>query len=53
MWKKGTIETHLNLAGKKEAVWAKFLDDLDNSDLPTLLPDDYLEIQKCMNWLLS
>lgn len=53
VWKKGTIEKHLNLTGKKEALWAQFLNDLDNSDLQTLLPDDYVEIQNCINWLLD
>jgi len=53
IWKKGTIEKHLSLTGKKEAVWAKFLDDLENSNLQTLLPNDYAEIQNCINWLLT
>jgi putative ATP-dependent endonuclease of OLD family len=53
VWKKGTIEKHLNLNGKKEAVWAKFIDDLENSNLPTLLPNDFVEIQNCINWLLT
>ncbi|MEG0107743.1 MAG: hypothetical protein RR705_02685, partial [Lachnospiraceae bacterium] len=41
IWKKGTIENHLNLTGKNESVWAKFCNDLEQNDLQTLLPDDY------------
>lgn len=29
--KKGTLEKHLNLHGKKEAIWAKFTDDLEKT----------------------
>lgn len=53
VWKKGTIENHLNLQGKNEAVWAKFCNDLDASNLQAHLPNDYQEIENCINWLLQ
>jgi len=53
VWKKGTIENHLNLQGKNEIVWAKFCNDLEVSDLQTLLPNDFQEIENCINWLLQ
>jgi putative ATP-dependent endonuclease of the OLD family len=53
IWRKGTIEKHLNLNGKKEAVWAKFSADLENSNLATLFPNDHQEITECIQWLLE
>lgn len=53
VWRKGTIEKHLLLSAKKEAVWAKFSDDLDKSDLADLLPHEHEEIEACVQWLLS
>lgn len=53
VWKKGTIEDHLHLNGKSNQIWASFCASLDSSDLETLLPDDYEEIQNCINWILS
>ena len=53
VWNKGTIENHLNLPGKNEAIWSTFISALDTTDLATLLPDDYLEIENCINWILS
>lgn len=52
VWKKGTIENHLNLNGKTEAIWAAFASSLDLSTLQVLLPHDYQEIEDCINWLL-
>lgn len=53
VWKKGTIETHLNLAGKTEAIWATFASSLDSSTLQVLLPQDFQEIEDCVNWLFA
>lgn len=53
VWKKGTIENHLNLQGKNEAIWAKFCSDLEASNLQAFLPNDYQEIENCINWLLQ
>lgn len=53
VWKKGTIEKHLNLAGKTEAIWATFANSLDSSTLPVLLPNDYQEVENCINWLFE
>jgi putative ATP-dependent endonuclease of OLD family len=52
VWKKGTIENHLNLNGKTEAIWAAFASALDLSTLQVLLPHDYQEIEDCINWIL-
>ncbi len=53
VWNKGTIENHLNLDGKNEAVWATFTKTLETSDLITMLPNDFQEIENCINWLLA
>lgn len=53
VWSKGTIENHLNLSGKNEAIWASFINTLETTDLQTLLPNDYEEIENCINWILS
>jgi len=52
VWKKGTIEKHLQLLGKNEAIWSNFLLSLENSNLQTLLPDDYLEVEECISWII-
>jgi putative ATP-dependent endonuclease of OLD family len=53
VWKNGTIEEHLNLSGKSEAIWATFTHTLENNDLQTLLPTKYQEIENCINWILN
>lgn len=53
VWSKGTIENHLNLPGKNEAIWATFMNALETSDIRTLLPNDFQEIENCMDWLLN
>lgn len=53
VWCKGTIEDHLNLPGKNEAIWAMFMNELETSDLQTMLPNDFQEIENCTNWLLN
>jgi energy-coupling factor transporter ATP-binding protein EcfA2 len=53
VWKKGTIENHLNLAGKSEAIWATFTNALEQTTLNLLLPNDYHEIENCINWILT
>lgn len=53
IWTKGTIENHLNLNGKTEAVWAKFQNDVEASNLNDTLQADYQEVEDCINWLLQ
>lgn len=53
IWKKGTIEDHLNIRGKNEAVWAGFVQRVENDDLETVLPNDHQEIKDCVNWLFN
>lgn len=53
VWKKGTIEDHLNLAGKSEAIWATFTSTLETTNLQTMLPNDSQEIENCINWVLN
>lgn len=50
VWRKGTIENHLNLTGKTEAVWATFTNALEQTDLQTMLPNEHQEIENCINW---
>lgn len=52
VWKKGTIENHLNLQGKNETIWANFANTLETTDLQVMLPNDYDEIENCVNWIL-
>lgn len=51
IWKKGTIENHLNLLGKTESIWATFSQNLNDTTLDILLPNDYQEVTDCINWL--
>jgi putative ATP-dependent endonuclease of OLD family len=53
VWKKGTIENHLNLTGKSEAIWATFTSTLEITDLQTMLPNDSQEIEDCINWVIN
>jgi putative ATP-dependent endonuclease of OLD family len=53
VWKNGTIEEHLNLSGKSEAIWAAFNNQLEQSDLQTMLPTEHQEIENCITWILS
>lgn len=53
IWKKGTIEKHLNLAGKTESVWASLANEINTNGIETTLPDDHTEITECINWILS
>lgn len=53
VWKYGTIENHLNLNGKNEAVWATFTNTLEASSLQNMLPNDHQEIENCINWTLT
>ena len=53
IWTKGTIENHLNLAGRTEQIWARFVNDVETNGLEATLPDDHLEIRDCINWLLQ
>ncbi|WP_336129353.1 ATP-dependent nuclease [Mesoflavibacter sp. CH_XMU1422-2] len=53
IWKKGTIEKHLNLTGKTESVWANFVNDIENDGIETTLPNDHTEITECINWILT
>lgn len=53
IWKKGTIESHLNLQSKTEAAWANFVEQVESDGIEMTLPDDHVEIQECINWLLN
>ena len=53
IWKKGTIEKHLNLASKTEQAWATLVQSVDNNGLQTTLPQDLQEVKDCINWLLT
>ncbi len=53
VWKNGTIENHLNLPGKTESIWAAFTNTLQSTDLEIMLPNDWIEIENCINWLIS
>lgn len=53
IWKYGTIENHLNLTGKNETIWATFTNTLEQSSLQVMLPNQYQEIESCVNWLLA
>ena len=53
IWKFGTIENHLNLTGKNETVWANFTNTLEQTTLQNMLPNQFQEIENCINWLLN
>ena len=53
IWKFGTIENHLNLIGKNEITWANFTNTLEQTTLQNMLPNQYQEIENCINWLLN
>lgn len=53
IWKYGTIENHLNLGGKNETIWALFTNTLEQTSLQVMLPNQYQEIESCVNWLLA
>ena len=53
IWKKGTIEDHLDIQGKNETGWARFVQSVENDDIETVLPDDHQDIKTCINWLLN
>lgn len=53
MWTKGTIENHLGDISKNEDSWANFNFKLENEDIKTILPNDYLEIKEFVKWLVS
>lgn len=53
IWKKGTIEKHLNITGKTESVWANFANEIDTNGIEATLPNDHAEITECINWILS
>lgn len=53
IWKKGTIESHLNLQSKTESEWANFVHQVESNSLAATLPNDHAEIQDCINWLLN
>ena len=52
VWKYGTIENHLNLTGKTEAIWASFASSLEASTLEIMLPNDFSYVEDCVNWLI-
>jgi putative ATP-dependent endonuclease of OLD family len=53
VWKKGTIENHLNLPGKTEAIWASFTNTLEMSTIADILPNESAYLEDCINWLID
>ncbi|MGK0446639.1 MAG: putative ATP-dependent endonuclease of OLD family [Polaribacter sp.] len=53
IWTKGAIEKHLDINGKNEAVWAPLKEKIESVGLAAALPNDYIEITNCVNWLLD
>jgi len=53
VWKKGTIEKHLNINGKTEQVWARFSNDIETNGIEATLPNDHEEVTACINWVLN
>lgn len=53
IWKKGTIENHLNLTSKTEQEWSRFNTLLDTNELNAILPNDFQEIIDCVNWITN
>ena len=37
LWKKGTIESHCELEGKNESIWASFVNRLETEDIDQVL----------------
>lgn len=52
IWKKGDIESHLNLSGKNESAWAAFTHQLTEVGFANM-EVDHDEIQACINWLTN
>jgi hypothetical protein len=53
IWKKGTIEKHLDLNGKSESIWASFINNIETNGIELILPNDHTEITECINWILT
>jgi predicted ATP-dependent endonuclease of OLD family len=53
IWKKGTIEKHLDINGKTEQVWARFTNEIETNGIEATLPNDHEEVRECINWLLN
>lgn len=50
LWTKGAIESHLNLSGKTEAVWAQFKTDVETDGLEPCC-HDFDSINALVNWI--
>jgi len=50
LWTKGAIESHLNLQGKNEAVWAQFKTDVENGGIEARC-HDYASIDALVGWI--
>lgn len=52
LWKKGSIELHLNIPGKNEAAWSSYVHGLNIHPIQTIVPD-FNEINDLVNWICS
>lgn len=52
IWKKGAIEEHLGIHGKSEQIWATFVRDIEANGIQNTV-SDFIEVQACINWLLT
>lgn len=52
LWKKGTIEVHCGLQGKKETHWAKLVSELHENNYKDVLPE-WEEIENLITWIKS
>lgn len=50
LWKKGAIEIHCGLEGKKEIHWATLIKNIQENDYKTVLPE-WQEIENLVNWI--
>lgn len=50
LWKKGAIEIHCGLEGKKEIHWATLVKNIQENDYKAVLPE-WEEIEKLVNWI--
>jgi putative ATP-dependent endonuclease of OLD family len=50
LWKKGAIEVHCGLEGKKEIDWANLVNALKENDYKDVLPE-WEEVERLVNWI--
>lgn len=50
LWKKGAIEEHLGLTGKNEAIWAQFIQNIQDDGAEATI-SDFDGIKKLIEWI--